>query len=160
MRSVSRHWQHTRYFNRWALIMNKTTQQAHGTCKRVHLVRFLLLRFLGPQVTSIVRVLDGWNRMGGPCIVSFLLDCSQTFPWTATKTNRISHRRLFNGANRISHVLLCRVSIQCDYLFFRWSSLHARFVVVDVFTLGCILSESLAVRRPATNICTSRLPFI
>ena len=60
--------------------MNETTQQAHGTCKRVHFVRFLSVLFLGPQATSIVRVVDAWNRMGGPYIVSFLLDCSQTFP--------------------------------------------------------------------------------
>jgi len=51
------------------------------------------------------------------CTVSCNMDCCEALPWTATRVDRTDHWRLFNGFNKISCLLLCRVSSSEFWLF-------------------------------------------
>ena len=99
--------------------------------------------------------MDARNCMGGSCTISFSGDCYKTFPWTATKTDRISHR------DCLTMLLFCRVSQAWMWLsFFCWNSWHTRFAVVACFTLGFTLFPTLWVRRSVTDICIRPLSFL
>jgi hypothetical protein len=54
--------------------------------------------------------------MGGPRTVSCSPYCCEALPWTKTTVDKTDHRGLYNGLDKISHVLFCRVSqVERDY---------------------------------------------